>query len=128
MAGSGALAALVLLASVAPCCLGQRAFRNLTDPECRRELEEWMWTLRPEARRSDATLSVPWGELDRRLSTLRCTYDELWMELWRLSKEKSWRREDVRRFNTCDNLVSGMCTSCTLCKGARSISASTECT
>ena len=53
---------------------------------CEDQLQQWMQGVPIRVHPGNATLTVDWTDLDAKLVQLGCSYDQLWLELWRVSK------------------------------------------
>lgn len=71
--------------------------RNLSN-SCEDQLNKWMQSVPVRVHPDNATLDVDWSGLDARLSQLGCSYDQLWLELWRVSRIP----DDERNFGSPD--------------------------
>ena len=79
---------------------------------CEAELASWIRnaSLRTDHRAGDATMRVDWSVLDASLTQAGCPFDELWLELWRVSKAEKPEEETFgtdeyfEKFNRCRRL------------------------
>lgn len=66
--------------------------KRLSDSECDDVLTRWVQGLRPQLDSTLSTLVVNWTDLDFALASRGCSYDQLYLELWRVSSRQEAAR------------------------------------
>ena len=66
---------------------GSQHTRTLSDV-CTRHFENWMHNISTTMFPENATLVVDWSDLDDLLNAKNCTYEQLWIELWRVNENE----------------------------------------
>ena len=66
---------------------GSQHTQTLSD-ECTRHFENWMHNISTTMYPENATLVVDWSDLDDLLTAKNCTYEQLWIELWRVNENE----------------------------------------